>query len=513
MKYYLRNSMWRRILTLMISCALYAGMLSCSDDDKPEADPNPSAISFESLTESAEIRGTQSITLTVSDEDGVVSVDVYIDGTLQTTLTSSPYTFEWNTTEVTDGTHIIEVIVTDSKGNEISQEISVVIANTLLTLTVPDDLLSRDYADFTKAYAFLSDEDGTVLTSTVCEPGNTYHLTAPDFEGASFFLTEALLDGSSWTYKLSSYTAITRGTEWTFSDPQLFWASLSPTATGTVSVTTEGVMTGESYYVATNATTATYSTNVNKELDVTSLPTYLYVARTDVTPYQYAMLTTSDVEGIENILDVSAVSAETEAVNVTFPAAATYSSLTTYGQATAGETEGIYNLGKMQNGTFYYPANEAVFNSIFCLAYFSGNNFYVNLLTDDMEFSDLTDFALPTSSIALNDGVITYSATGDYDAVMIGYSESGQAWYCFGPMGENQQIPVLQIPDELADALSYDISTLDNARYFEFEKYDGMDDGGYDVLIDYISQTPYGPYVMIPGEINWMSVKTIQQLQ
>ncbi len=51
---------------------------------------------------------TTTITASASDNTGVTKVELYIDGTLKTTLTSGPYTYSWNTTGVTLGSHTIQ---------------------------------------------------------------------------------------------------------------------------------------------------------------------------------------------------------------------------------------------------------------------------------------------------------------------------------------------------------------------------------------------------------------------
>jgi chitodextrinase len=60
---------------------------------------------------------TASITASATDNDSVVSVDIYIDGTKVTSITNSPYTYSWNTSGVSLGTHTIQAKATDPSGN------------------------------------------------------------------------------------------------------------------------------------------------------------------------------------------------------------------------------------------------------------------------------------------------------------------------------------------------------------------------------------------------------------
>jgi len=62
--------------------------------------------------------GTLNVTVSASDSASSVSkVELYIDGALKTTLTSSPYTYAWSTSGVTLGAHTIVAKAYDSFNN------------------------------------------------------------------------------------------------------------------------------------------------------------------------------------------------------------------------------------------------------------------------------------------------------------------------------------------------------------------------------------------------------------
>ncbi len=84
----------------------------------------------------ATIAGGSNVTInaTATDNTSVSNVGVYIDGTLKTTLTSSPYTYSWNTTGVALGSHTIQTKATDPFGRVGSSSIITV---TLADQTVP----------------------------------------------------------------------------------------------------------------------------------------------------------------------------------------------------------------------------------------------------------------------------------------------------------------------------------------------------------------------------------------
>jgi hypothetical protein len=74
------------------------------------------------------------IAITASDNSTVSSVDVYIDGTLKSTLTTAPYSYNWSTTGLTLASHTILAKANDPYGNTGS---SAVISVTLVDQIAP----------------------------------------------------------------------------------------------------------------------------------------------------------------------------------------------------------------------------------------------------------------------------------------------------------------------------------------------------------------------------------------
>jgi chitinase len=77
------------------------------------------------------VGSTVNITATASDTQSTISkVEFYVDGVLTGTVTTSPYTFPWNTTGVSLASHTIMAKAYDSPGN--------VAASATITVTVAD---------------------------------------------------------------------------------------------------------------------------------------------------------------------------------------------------------------------------------------------------------------------------------------------------------------------------------------------------------------------------------------
>jgi chitodextrinase len=81
------------------------------------SDTTAPTTSITSPTAGATIGGTATVSATASDNVGVTKVELYVDGTLNSTLTSSPYNFSLNTTTLTNATHSLTTKAYDAAGN------------------------------------------------------------------------------------------------------------------------------------------------------------------------------------------------------------------------------------------------------------------------------------------------------------------------------------------------------------------------------------------------------------
>lgn len=63
------------------------------------------------------VSGISKITVSATDNVGVVKVEFYLDGKLSGTLTAPPYTFSWNTRKAASGAHVIGAKAYDAAGN------------------------------------------------------------------------------------------------------------------------------------------------------------------------------------------------------------------------------------------------------------------------------------------------------------------------------------------------------------------------------------------------------------
>lgn len=92
-------------------------------------DTTPPTVTVTSPANGNTVSGTTTVTASASDNVGVTSVEFRVDGSLKATDTSAPYSFNWDTTTASDGSHTITANAFDAAGNSGSDSISVTVDN------------------------------------------------------------------------------------------------------------------------------------------------------------------------------------------------------------------------------------------------------------------------------------------------------------------------------------------------------------------------------------------------
>ena len=106
------------------------GGFEVTDDQEP-------SVVFQTPTEGAEGSDTITVSVAATDDIGVEQVEFTIDDFKApvATVAQFPFRFDWDTTEVADGAHVIHATATDTGGLQGTAEIPVTVNN----LRVPGD--------------------------------------------------------------------------------------------------------------------------------------------------------------------------------------------------------------------------------------------------------------------------------------------------------------------------------------------------------------------------------------
>jgi beta-lactamase superfamily II metal-dependent hydrolase len=93
-------------------------------------DITPPTTSITAPLAGATVSGTTTVSASASDNIGVTKVEFYLDGALQSTDTTSPYSWSWNTTLTTNGSHSLTSKAYDAALNtKTSTAVSVTVSN------------------------------------------------------------------------------------------------------------------------------------------------------------------------------------------------------------------------------------------------------------------------------------------------------------------------------------------------------------------------------------------------
>jgi len=89
-------------------------------------------VSITSPASSSSVTGTINVGVSASDNVGVSSVKLSVDGTVINNLVSAPYNFSWNTSALATGIHTLTATATDAAGNANTYSIQVTVNATVL---------------------------------------------------------------------------------------------------------------------------------------------------------------------------------------------------------------------------------------------------------------------------------------------------------------------------------------------------------------------------------------------
>jgi hypothetical protein len=93
-------------------------------------DVTPPSVSITSPANNATVNGTVTVSATASDNVGIASVQFQVDGAnAGAAVTSAPYNFSWNTTSVSNASHMLTAVAKDAAGNAATSAVVTVTVN------------------------------------------------------------------------------------------------------------------------------------------------------------------------------------------------------------------------------------------------------------------------------------------------------------------------------------------------------------------------------------------------
>ena len=100
-------------------------------------DLTPPSINFLSPVTGAVLSTNVSVQLSASDNVGIGSLTVTIDGQPAGTFSSGPYSLIWDTSSAANGTHTLSAVAKDTAGNAASTSVTVTVSNATLDTIAP----------------------------------------------------------------------------------------------------------------------------------------------------------------------------------------------------------------------------------------------------------------------------------------------------------------------------------------------------------------------------------------
>jgi len=151
-------------------------------DYNPVPDTTPPSVSISSPAIGLEVSETIAVTVSASDNVGVVKVELYLDGRFFASDTTEPFSFAWDTTQSTNGSHTLQAKAYDGAGNSnLSSPVTVTVQNadttppevsitspvngSTVTRTIKIKVRASDNQQVQEVKVFM---DGSLLSSLNC---------------------------------------------------------------------------------------------------------------------------------------------------------------------------------------------------------------------------------------------------------------------------------------------------------------------------------------------------------
>jgi hypothetical protein len=148
----------------------------------PPPDTTPPSIIITAPFANTTIAGTYTVSVNAADASGVSKVDFSIDsGAVLLSDTTSPYSYDLDTTKLTNAPHSIKVTAYDTAGNSNNQTVAVTVNNTITIPTVKKcDFNTDNKVDSNDLFILLANYNKTVVAGTKGDCNSTTKVDLDD---------------------------------------------------------------------------------------------------------------------------------------------------------------------------------------------------------------------------------------------------------------------------------------------------------------------------------------------
>jgi chitodextrinase len=230
----------------------------------PPSDTTPPTVSLTAPSSGATISGTTTVNATASDNVGVSSVQLQVDGAnVGSADTSSPYSFSLDTTKLSNGSHKLTAVAKDAAGNSTtSGSVTVTVNNAPPVPATPTALHSTATTQTSISLAW-TDTDSNVSGYLVYRSGT---LVKTISTATTSFTDTGLMAGTAYSYTVEAYDSGNTGNSSLPTSPLIV-----NTAAAQQSIVAPTKLTGS----ASNATTISLSWTASTSSNVS----HYYVVR------------------------------------------------------------------------------------------------------------------------------------------------------------------------------------------------------------------------------------------
>lgn len=141
----------RQLLYFVLLLAFF--FISCKDDNPVDPASAKPVVEIVSPLDKSDVADSVYIEIKATDNKGVDRVNIYIDDSLKTSLTTTPYTYYWSTAGIKDSSiHKIYAVAYNKSGNS-TQSKTVIVTNFILT---PSSLTAVQISDTSAVLSWIN---------------------------------------------------------------------------------------------------------------------------------------------------------------------------------------------------------------------------------------------------------------------------------------------------------------------------------------------------------------------